>query len=86
MSNTKIYKSVWRREADIPTLPFFLGVSCVWCILSVSQFLSKSPGFWNNSKSNVRVIETNVVFSDTCGNGLINLSFVPKSKSFFDCG
>ena len=34
----------------------------------------------------LKVIETNVGFSDTCGNGLIHLSFFPKSKSFSDCG
>ena len=48
--------------------------------------MSKSPGFWNNSKINGQFKETHVGFSDTCGNGLINLSFVPKSKSFFDHG
>ena len=53
-----------------------------WRILPVSWFLSKSPGFWNNSKINVQVIETHVGFSDTCGNGLINLSF----ESFSNCG
>ena len=57
-----------------------------WFILPVSQFLSKSPSFWNNSKTNIKVLETHVDFSDTCGNGLINLSFVSKSKSFFNHG
>ena len=71
---------------DIPTLPFFPGVSHFWCVLPVSQFLSKFPSFWKNSKINVQVIETHVSFSDTCGNGLINLTFVPKSNSFFDRG
>ena len=60
--------------------------SFFWCILLVTQFLSKSPGFWNNSKINVQVIETHVGFSDACGNGLINLSFNPKPKLFFDRG
>ena len=61
--------------------PVFPGESpFFWYILLVSRFLSKSPG----SKVNVQVIEAHVGFSDTCGNGLINLSFVPKSKSFFE--
>ena len=71
-------------EPDIPTLPFFPGV--LRFLVSFSQFLSKSPGFWKNEKINVQVIEIYVGFSDTCGNGLINLSFVSKSKSLFDCG
>ena len=69
--------SKFAKTPDIPTLPFFPGVS---------RFLVHSPGFSKNSKINVQVIETHVGFSDTCGNGLTNLSFVPKSKVHFDCG
>ena len=53
---------------------------------SLPFFGARSPGFWNNSKIIFQVIEAHVGFSDACGNGLINLSFVPKPKSFFDRG
>ena len=68
---------VIRRHSNPPvfpgSLPFFGA-------------FSRSPSFWNSSKINVQVIETRVGFSDTCWNGLINLSFVPKPKSCFDRG
>ena len=44
--------------------PFFPGISRFF------GAFSRSPGFWNNSKINVHIIETHVGFSDTCGNGL----------------
>ena len=70
--------------SDIHTLTFFPGVSHF--SRESPGFCQNLPGFEYNMKINLQVIEAHVGFSNTCGNGLINLSFVPKSKSFFDRG
>ena len=56
-----------------------------WCIVPVSQFLSKSPDFWNSSKINCWSYRNTRWLQWWCGNRLKNLSFVPKPNSFFDC-
>ena len=67
-TKTKFQKSRHSNPPIFPKSPFFGA-------------FSRSPGFWNNSKSNVQVIETHIGFSNTCGNGLINLVYKSMSDT-----
>ena len=68
-------------EQWLDTKPSFSWESPIFGAFSRSpSFCQNLPGFGTIQKLMFSG------FSDTRGNGLINLSFVPKSKSFFDRG
>ena len=68
--------------ADIPTLPIFPHISQRLVHSPSVLIFPKSPDYWCGSITEVQVIKTKVALSDKCGNGVINLSFVPKLNVF----